>query len=112
MISWLVFPPVVFAIIFCVCLAFSYVLSRISFCAGKHAKGQEKSYACGENNYDHTVRPDYSSFFSFAFFFTLAHVATLILTTVPKGTAGIFALAGIYIAAVILGLYIILRREV
>jgi NADH-quinone oxidoreductase subunit A len=56
------------------------------------------------------AQPDYSNFFPYAFFFTLAHVATLIITTVPTETKSTFVMAGIYIIGASLGLYILFRR--
>jgi len=81
----LVSPPVVFIIILFASLFLSYLFSRLSFKPKKTAADAGKSYACGEENYNHTAHPDYSIFFPFAFFFTLAHVATLLITTVPAG---------------------------
>jgi len=56
------------------------------------------------------AQPDYSTFFPFAFFFTLAHVATLIMTTVPVESLMTFILASIYIIGAVWGLYILFRR--
>jgi NADH:ubiquinone oxidoreductase subunit 3 (subunit A) len=108
--QWIVSPPAVFVIVFIVIALFSYVSSRLSFRAKKQEDGTRESYACGEENYDHTAQPDYSQFFPFAFFFTLAHVATLIATTVPAGDNKIFALALLYILGALTGLSILLKR--
>jgi len=109
--NWLVSPPVTFIII----LLFSWILvrllSRLSFRTNKkQMSGTGESYACGEENYNHMAQPDYTSFFPFAFFFTLAHVATLIITTVPKEGLGTFIMAAFYIIGATLGLYILFRR--
>ncbi|MDD4894089.1 MAG: hypothetical protein PHW54_02095 [Candidatus Omnitrophica bacterium] len=102
-------PPVAFILLFIIIFIISRILSRVSFKANKHSAGSGKSYACGEDSYNNMAQPDYSEFFPFAFFFTLAHVATLIMTTVPMETFKTFAIAIIYVLAAVLGLYILLR---
>jgi NADH:ubiquinone oxidoreductase subunit 3 (subunit A) len=103
-------PPVAFLVVLAACSLFSYLFSKIAFRPENHAKDEGKPYACGQDGYDHMAQPDYSTFFPFAFFFTIAHVATLIMTTVPVETLPIFALAALYIAGAGTGLYILMRR--
>ena len=103
-------PPFAFIILLAVFWLLSRLLSRLSFRPAKHTAGEGKAYACGESNYNNTVHPDYSQFFPFAFFFTLAHVAALMMTTVPKETIPTFTVAFIYIAGAIIGLFILIRK--
>ena len=111
MIQYLAAPPAVFAVVFATGWIIFTLFSKLAFRgAGKKSDGAGKPYACGEDNYNHAAQPDYSIFFPFAFFFTLAHVATLIVTTVPQETKGTFAIAAIYIVGAALGLTILLRR--
>ncbi len=108
--NWLLSPPVAFMIIlFCVGML-SIIFSRLACRVKKTNSGARESYACGEANYDHMAQPDYSNFFPFAFFFTLAHVATLIITTVPTENLGVFVMAALYIGGAGLGLYILFRK--
>ncbi|TBR17406.1 hypothetical protein EPO66_02775 [bacterium] len=106
----LFFPPVVFLIVLFSVFGLAYLFSKIAFCSKNKSHGKGQSYACGEDNYDNMAQPDYSQFFPFVFFFTIAHVATLILTSVPVETTKILTLALLYIGAVIVGLCILLRR--
>jgi NADH:ubiquinone oxidoreductase subunit 3 (subunit A) len=102
-------PPVSFIIILIVSWLLSYASSFLSF-KTKHApEGLRKPYASGEDTYDNMARPDYSQFFVFAFFFTLAHVATLIITTMPKGMLEVFFIAITYVTAVLISLVILFR---
>ncbi|MDD4907653.1 MAG: hypothetical protein PHJ00_01165 [Candidatus Omnitrophica bacterium] len=103
--------PVVFIMLLLVAWLLSRVLSVLAFRVGKKPGGEGKAYACGEDNYDNSAQPDYSTFFAFAFFFTLAHVATLVMTTVPTLVAGVSAVIFVYILAVAAGLYVLLRRQ-
>lgn len=110
MVKWLISPPVAFAVIFFAAWSLAHLFSRISFKPKGTAEGSKTSYACGEDNYDHMAQPDYTNFFPFAFFFTLAHVATLIMATVPVETVKTFTMAVIYVIGIILGLYILLKE--
>jgi len=107
--NWLLSPPIVFLLVFLFVLALSFVLSPLTFRA-KRTQGGGESYACGEDSYDHMAQPDYSQFFPFAFFFTIAHVATLMLITVPMEKTNVLLLALFYLAAVVVGLFILLGR--
>lgn len=104
-------PPVAFLILLVFFWALSAMLSRLAFRGKKQVHGTGESYACGEDLPDHLAQPDYSQFFPYAFFFTIAHVATLIVTTVPMETLRALVMAVIYIFAVVIGLYVLLRRS-
>jgi NADH:ubiquinone oxidoreductase subunit 3 (subunit A) len=108
--TWLLSPPVAFIIVLAVSFLLSRLFSRLSFRPKSHSKGEGESYACGEENYDNTVQPDYNSFFAFAFFFTIAHVATLIMATVHVQNMQAFVLAFLYIIGTVVGLYVLLRK--
>jgi NADH:ubiquinone oxidoreductase subunit 3 (subunit A) len=110
MTNWLFMPPVLFIVVFVAIWGLAKLLSGLAFHGAKRTHGGGEAYACGEENYDHLAQPDYSKFFPFAFFFTLAHVATLIMTTVPVGTFGPFVLAAVYMAGVAVGLHVLFRR--
>ena len=103
-------PPIAFVIVLVAMLLFSKFLSTLAYKPKTHGEGQEKSYACGEDVPTNMMQPDYSQFFPFAFFFTILHVFTLTIATVPALTFGSFAIAIIYILAAITGLVILFRR--
>lgn len=109
MATLLFLPPITFIIIFFTLVLLNRLAKRLSPLIKDKSKGTLEPYACGEENYDPMAQPDYSNFFPYAFFFTLAHVATLIMTTVPMETLQTFTLAAIYIIGAILGLYILFR---
>jgi len=106
----LLLPPIAFLAVLIAILVLSKVLARLSF---KKTQSQEsgESYACGEDFQEHSVQPDYSQFFPFAYFFTILHVAVLMIATVPEVNIGTFIAVIIYILGVALGLYTLLRRK-
>jgi NADH:ubiquinone oxidoreductase subunit 3 (subunit A) len=107
--EWLLLPPVVFVVVLFSLWLLAFLFSRLAFRAKKQAQGTSEAYACGEKNYEHRVQPDYSGFFSFVFFFTLAHVATLVMASVSVVTQQVLVLAVIYAISAMIGLYILLR---
>ena len=100
--SALMFPPAAFivALLFAICLSwfFSGWAPSPKTEAGS---GKNKPYACGEDVKAEKMIPDYQEFFPFAIFFTLLHVAGLMLATwsLNSLSAGIELVVG-YVAAV------------
>ena len=100
--------------------AFIVILLAVTIAArflGKFASGKrsdqgdsKKAYACGEDFQGSVIQPDYSQFFPFAFFFTILHVVALVIATVPAETAGMLAMALVYVFAAVIGLLILLRK--
>lgn len=110
MSNWLSNPAVVFVIILALLFLLNRLFSRLAFRSNKSETGSCESYACGESSFDNTVQPDYSQFFPFAFFFTLAHVATLMIATMHFVNVGALVIAIFYIIGGIIGLYVLLRK--
>jgi NADH:ubiquinone oxidoreductase subunit 3 (subunit A) len=104
-------PPVVFIIVLIAVLFFAFVLSRFAFVNKHPGAGQKKCYACGEDVKNHRIKPDYSQFFPFAFFFTIIHVVALMVSTVPAVNTGTLAIALLYIFGMLIGLSILFRRS-
>jgi NADH:ubiquinone oxidoreductase subunit 3 (subunit A) len=104
-------PASAFVIVLIAAFVVSWLVSRLSLRPGKHTKNEGTSYACGEENYNDAAQPDYSIFFPFAFFFTIAHVATMIMTTVPAQRLEVFGLAVLYITGAVIGLYVLMRNR-
>lgn len=106
----LFYPPITFGIIFLTAILLMYLFSKLAFRSKSRPADSGESYACGEDTYDNAAQPDYSVFFPFAFFFTLAHVATLTITTVPLHSLKAFGMVVIYILGAAVGLVILLRK--
>jgi NADH:ubiquinone oxidoreductase subunit 3 (subunit A) len=103
-------PPMVFLVIFCFVLLFSYIFGRWAYYKNKPSQGARKAYACGEDFSQHLIQPDYSQFFPFAFFFTILHVMALMIATVPVRATVFLVLPVIYVVSAIIGLAILLRK--
>ena len=103
-------PPVVFAVMFIFSIVLYFLFSALSYKKKEKIEGTGRSYACGEDVRDHMAQPDYSQFFPFAFFFTLAHVATMMVTAIPLESANTLIMAELYIVSVFEGLFILLKR--
>ncbi|MBF0522940.1 MAG: hypothetical protein HQL24_07805 [Candidatus Omnitrophica bacterium] len=110
MAKFLFMPPIVFMIVLSVTWILNRLFSFLAIHVKKTKNGGGEAYACGEGDYNHLAQPDYSSFFPFAFFFTLAHVSTLVMLTVPAETFGTLVLSAIYIVGAGIGLYILFRK--
>ena len=104
-------PPIAFIILLAAAVAISRLLSLLSFKRKDRPQDAGTSYACGEDTYTPYVQPEYGQFFPFAFFFTILHVVTLMIATVPMETFRTFAIAVFYIARAIIGLFILFRSD-
>lgn len=106
-LALLLVPPLAFLILLLVSLGISGV-SRLFAAKGTPYAGKERAYACGQNIDVNRVQPDYQEFFPIAFFFTIMHVAALIIATAP---AGEWFEAILFIAVVALSLKVLFRRD-
>jgi hypothetical protein len=103
-------PPIAFLILLAVAGLLYAVLGGFTFKAKNFPHGLTKPYACGEEQPDRPVRPDYGQFFPFAFFFTILHVVALTVTTVPVVATGNVLIAILYLAGAVVGLSVLYTR--
>jgi NADH-quinone oxidoreductase subunit A len=104
-------PPVAFFIL-TVVVAFELWSFRAITIKGKETAGKRKPYACGEDITQHRAQPDYSQFFSIAFFFTIMHVVVMIIATAPAGSIQASGMAVVFTLCAAMGLYVLFRRDV
>lgn len=107
-------PPILFLVVLALVVLEYVGFDRLSLKQppGKEMPpGKTKSYACGEDVADHRAQPDYGQFFRFAFFFTIMHVVALIVATMPKGLPIEAGMAGAFLVAAAVGLFILFRRS-
>lgn len=102
-------PLVAFVIILSALCVLAWICSIYAYRKQGSPAGMSKEYACGENFQGHTIQPDYSQFFPFAFFFTILHIVALVIATVPAETIKTFVMAITYIIGAVIGLVILLR---
>ncbi len=106
----LLIPPVALTLLVVLVWALMASARPLAFKRNGPRGALDKPYAGGEELERHRVQPDYSQFFPFAFFFTILHVVTLMVTTSPPGIAGSAAFAALYVLGALLALLILFRR--
>jgi NADH-quinone oxidoreductase subunit A len=84
-------PPVAF-LVFLAAAFLLYALGRAMAPRLTKVGGKLATYACGENIPGVKVQFGYRLFFFIALFFTMMHVAVLVVATVPAGKIVFFAL--------------------
>jgi NADH-quinone oxidoreductase subunit A len=110
--NWLLLPPIAFCLLLAVTALLAVILRPLAP-RGADSVGKTKAYACGEDVVTNRVQPDYSQFFPYAFFFSVAHVVALILATVPAGGLKKFiGIAILYLLAALSGLFILFREKI
>jgi len=102
-------PPIVFILILIAALCVGYLLSKLALKPKKVPEGLTKEYACGEDLPTAMIQPDYSQFYPFAFYFTILHVAALMIATVPMATIETSLIAVVYILGAIIGLFVLYK---
>lgn len=96
--QFLLYPPIAFLIF----LLIGYLIYRLSRALGPRptmAEGKLSAYACGEDIPGRKVQPGYH-LFHFAFFFTVLHVAALVIATVPSGNIALLGIVYLLIALI------------
>ena len=90
-IGILLSPPVAFFVFLAAAFGL-YALGRGMAPKLTRVGGKLATYACGEDIPGVKVQFGYRLFFFIALFFTIMHVAVLVIATVPDGTIAFFAL--------------------
>jgi NADH-quinone oxidoreductase subunit A len=112
MSNWLFLPPIAFGVCL-LAVALLEVASRSLAPRGADSPGKTKAYACGEDPITNRVQPAYGEYFPFAFFFTIMHVAALLVATIPQGGLKKFiGVAALYLLAALSGLFILFREKI
>ena len=71
--------------------------------------GKLETYACGENLPGFKIQFGYRLFFFIALFFTMMHVAALVIATAPSGKIVLFAV--VYLAMIFLSIMALVTRS-
>jgi NADH-quinone oxidoreductase subunit A len=108
---FIILPPAVFLLIFVFLLILSFFTEKIAYKNPDNPAGKTKAYACGEDVKEHRIRPNYSEFFPFAFFFTIMHVIVLVIATSPDKITDSLAAAMLFVVVAFLSILIIFRSE-
>jgi NADH-quinone oxidoreductase subunit A len=107
-LAFLLSPPVAFFFF----LAMAYLLYALGKAMApklNRAGGKLTTYACGENIPGVKVQFGFRLFYTFALFFTIMHVAALVIATIPIGKIVYFAI--IYLAMIFLSIMALISRS-
>lgn len=107
MIKILLSPPISFVIFLGVGLLL-YVLGRAMAPRTNMTEAKGSPYACGEDVPMRKAQISYKLFFSLAIFFTVMHVAALVVATLPTGP--IAALGILYLVIISLSVFALVTR--
>ncbi len=107
-IDILISPPVAF-VLFLVAATLLYHLGRRMAPKLNNVGGKLTSYACGEDMPGTKIQFGYRLFFFVALFFTIMHVAALVIATVPAGKIVLFAV--LYLAVIFLSILALVTRD-
>ncbi|HTW91191.1 MAG TPA: hypothetical protein VMH22_05725 [bacterium] len=100
-------PPIVFVVSLGLGLLF-YWLGRAMAPKTNMTPAKASSYACGEDAPMTKAQLSYRLFYSLAIFFTVLHVAALVVTTLPTGPTAVFGL--VYLAVIVLAVFALVTK--
>jgi len=101
-------PPVAFVLILAASVLL-YLLGKRMAPKLTKTGGKLTSYACGEDIPGAKIQFGYRLFFFVALFFTIMHVAALVIATVPAGKIALFAV--LYLVVVFLSILALITRS-
>lgn len=101
-------PPLAFLVFLAVFYALYFLAGRLAPKLNP-AGGKLKSYACGEDIPGAKVQFGYRLFFFIALFFTMMHVAALVVATLPSGPVAYFGI--FYLGMIFLSIAALVTRD-
>lgn len=107
-LDFLISPPVAF-LIFLIIGFLLYVLGSRLAPKLKKEGGKLATYACGEDLPGVKLQFGYRLFFFIALFFTMMHVAALVIATLPGGKIVFFGI--IYLVMIFLSIMALITRD-
>ena len=107
-IAFLLSPPVAFFVFLAAAFGL-YALGRGMAPKLTNVGGKLTTYACGEDIPGVKIQFGYRLFFFIALFFTMMHVAVLVIATVPDGAIAFFAL--FYLVMIFLSVMSLVTRS-
>lgn len=109
--TWLLTPPILFIVMAAITGSSFLMAARFRERRARRDDGSVKPYACGEEVQGSAIQPDYSTFFPFAFYFTILHVVALMISTVPTDLTATIVIAVLYIVGAVIGMFILLEKQ-
>lgn len=106
--DFLISPPVAF-LVFLIIAFLLYALGNRLAPKLKKEGGKLATYACGEDLPGVKLQFGYRLFFFIALFFTMMHVAALVIATIPGGKIVFFGI--IYLVMIFLSIMALITRD-
>ena len=100
-------PPVAFVVFILVGLVL-YLFGRRIAPRFNPVGGKATPYACGEDIPMRKIQVSYRLFFHIALFFTIMHVAALMIATLPGGLIGLLGI--LYLVVIALAIFALVLR--
>ena len=107
-LAFLLSPPVAF-LFFLGAAALLVLLGRGLAPKSRRVGGKLETYACGESLPGFKIQFGYRLFFFIALFFTMMHVAALVVATLPSGPIAYFGL--FYLGMIFLSVAALVTRK-
>ena len=107
-LAFLLSPPVAF-LLFLGAAGLLMAVGRGMAPKPRKVGGKLETYACGEHLPGFKIQFGYRLFFFIALFFTMMHVAALVIATVPSGKIVFFAV--LYLAMIFLSILALVTRR-
>jgi NADH:ubiquinone oxidoreductase subunit 3 (subunit A) len=104
----LISPPLTFLIFLACSIGLYWIGGRLAP-RFKDVGGKLTAYACGEDMPDNKMKIDYRMFFYIALFFTIMHVAVLVVATVPPGAMALLGV--VYLSIIFLSVMALVTRS-
>ena len=97
----------------CIFLALVYGLYRLGgtlAAKGEEHPGKHQPYACGEDLLPPEAQLTYQAFFQLALMFSLLHLATLVISTLPQGGTS-RRVALVYLLGIVASVFVLMKDE-
>lgn len=97
----------------CVFLVLAYGLYRLGgllAAGGEEHADKHQPYACGEDLLPPEAQLTYQAFFQLALMFSLLHLATLVISTLPQGGTS-RRVALVYLLGIVASVFVLMKDE-
>ena len=102
-------PPAVIGVFLAIACSLYWVGGKLA-ARGESSPGKHQPYACGEELTPSRAQLAYHAFFRLALMFGILHLATLVLSTLPRQTVS-YRLATVYLVGIGISVFVLTKGE-